>query len=76
MYFDGQGSQILPCGKIPGNGVWGGMGWLIVCIKEQFLITQYIPSLISFVVSVDVKHHVYLLTIFLFKKIIMVCAVL
>ena len=62
--------------KSSGNGVWGGMGWLIVCIKEQFLITQYIPSLISFVVSVDVKHHVYLLTILLFIFKLMVCAVL
>ena len=26
MYFDGQGTQILPCSKIPGGGGGGGEG--------------------------------------------------
>ena len=27
MYFDGQGTQKLPCGKIPPGGVGGGGGY-------------------------------------------------
>ena len=33
VYFDGQGIQKLPCGKIPpggGGGGEGGIGWLMV----------------------------------------------
>ena len=32
-------------------------------IKHQFIIKASVPSLISLMVSVDVKHHVYLLTL-------------
>ena len=32
VYFDGQGTQKLPCGKIPpgGRGGEAGIGWLMV----------------------------------------------
>ena len=30
VYFDGQGTQKLPCGKIRVGG-GGGIGWLMVC---------------------------------------------
>ena len=44
VYFDGQGTQKLPCGKIPrGGGGGGGIGWLMVyvCFHEVQLITWY-----------------------------------
>ena len=37
-------------------------GHIRTLIKENFLHTPFPPSLISLMVSVDVKHHVYLLT--------------
>ena len=30
VYFDGQGTQKLPCGKIPRGEGGGGIGWLMV----------------------------------------------
>ena len=38
VYFDGQGTQILPCGEIPpppGGGGGGGIGFLMVYEKDR-----------------------------------------
>ena len=48
------------------RGSWGGVGWVGVsagCIHStKSPSSPTSPSLISLMVSVDVKHHVYLLT--------------
>ena len=38
VYFDGQGTQKLPCGKIPGGGGGGGIGWLMVYSCLVFIL--------------------------------------
>ena len=43
VYFDGQGTQKLPCGKLPpppprGVGGGGGIGWLMVYIVVAIVI--------------------------------------
>ena len=43
VYFDGQGTQKLPCGKIPPpGGGEGGIGWLMVYRREPVHCTDTI----------------------------------
>ena len=49
MYFDGQGTQKLPCGKIPGGG-WRGRGYRLAhgLVALGLLITVAVQVISSY----------------------------
>ena len=47
VYIDGQGTHVLPCGKIPGGEERGGMGWATLRASLSGTFLQTLPDLVT-----------------------------